>query len=657
MIAFVLLNFIPALGAFYLARFLNRGGRAELFLLMILIYFFEALVAFGLPGLFGQLNYVVCGVANAVIGGALCFFKRFEKKLPPAVPLLAGEKLLAASAVAILLLRFYWASFMHSGTDAFLYHLYYPAMWLTEGKIYPVSLAGLPHEYFPVYGEILYGWFMLPFGDESFAFFLQLTSIVMAGLAILAVTETFGFRRIDGLAAVNLMIFTSIIGENSLLGYTDVLNGAFLLAGASLLLIGALRNDNKAAIVAGCTLGCSAAIKYSGLMLTPLLTAGLLIFLVLHRKKLWKFALILAASACVAAVPSYLANWIRTGNPFYPVKIMPAGIPLFPNGIEFERPTSGLRLDTWKMFVNSNVWDMNTASGIFYLALPVLAILLFIFCRPKLKKQFIFPFLAVMLILLGIVQLSFYPSMAQARQIIPLLMCFPLLVLPVANTFLRGRSGINMLAGAAGVLLLCFLLSHISHLAKMIFMWAVVCAFLLLLCFWRDRYFRYGILLACAILIFCLPLCFQIRIGSKLANARRFGGPGGGMSVEIVWNRHVETKKAINIASVGSWYNFLYLADMSGNKVVYIPVNEKNSTHPHDFATYQEIRDNPVPYSVWLSRLREANIDYLVVDYSAHFDFMTNLEQEVRWAEAHPETFEKLFDTGKILFFRLKPKQ
>jgi hypothetical protein len=650
-IGFVLMNFMPAVGAFYMAQQLNRGGRAELFLLTFLIFFFEVIVIFGIAGMVGLLNAMTCLIGGVILGGVLCFMGRKKKKIPEAVPLRLEERILAALAVGLWLIRVFWSSRLHSGTDTFLYHFYYPTMWLLEERIYSVTIAGLPHEYFPFYGEMLYGWLMFPVKDASFAIFLQLFSMGMAAMAILAVGKAFGFGRSAGLGAVCIMFATSIISENANLGYTDVLNGSFLLAGTSGMLIGALRNDWKMAVVAGLALGCSAAIKYSGLMLTPLLVMGLLLFMVLMRRKLWRYALVLAAAASVAASPCYLVNWLKTGNPFYPVKIMPFGIPLFPAGIDFERSAGGMKVDTWRQFVNANIWDMNVASGIFYSVLPVLVIGLFIFLRPKRKKQWVFPVLAGICLVLGMIQLHFYPAMAQARQIIPLLMCSSLLILPVTARMMAFRFRI---IGFAGIPLLCFLLSQIVFSKKMFVMWIAVSLFVLLLSFWKDRFFRYGMGLAGGVFICFLPFCFQARLQSMDQMKYIFSGPVGAESSRIVKEHYYSARRGINIASVCSWYNYMYLADMPGNRVLYVPINEENSTHPHDFHDYREMRDKPVPYSVWLERLRTCDIDYLVVDYSAHADFMTNWEQEVRWAKEHPETFEKLIDNGQIFFFRLK---
>ena len=653
---FLLMNFLPLVGAYYFARFLNRGGYSELILLTLLTYFAEVIFAYGVPGVLGYLNYMGCGITGAVIGVSLCFFGKYAKPVKSA-SFSFTERLFAALFITALLLRFYWASMMHSGTDTYLYHLYYPAMWLAEGRIFPVSIAGMAHEYFPTYGEFLYGWLMLPVGDASFAIFLQLLSLVMACSAVLALSKAFGFKRTDGLVAVNFMVFASIISEISILGYTDVLNGAFLLAGFALMIIGALRNDKKFAIISGVALGCSASIKYSGLLLTPVLAFMCLIVFLSFRRKLWRYSLFLAGSATAAALPAYLGNWVKTGNPFYPVKVVLAGIPIFSSGIDFERSATGFSSKTWSSFVNSNIWDMNLATGILYVILPFAVITLFVFYRKFLKKQMIFLFLALMIIVLSVIQICLYPAMAQARQIIPVLMLAVPLFIPlinVVNVVVVRKKLYGRVISVFAAIILCICLSYTQQHSDFVRQWILVTALTLTFVFWPDKMFRRYSMGVIIIFVLSLPYLFQVRLNSKNMYNYILAGSHGGKCVKIVWDDFNRNSKPVNIASIGSWYNFMFMADMPGNKVVYIPINKKNSTHPHEFDSYTEIRNNPVPFGEWYKRLKKQKIDYLVINSGCSDGFMTNDYQEFRWAKAHPEHFEKLVDNGKVFFFRLR---
>ncbi|MDD5599403.1 MAG: hypothetical protein PHV82_15760 [Victivallaceae bacterium] len=649
--AFALMNLLPAMGAYYFARYLNRGGYSELFLLAFSIFFIEVIISCGIPGISGHLNYIGCGITSMLIGAFLCLFKSHAKPVK-SKPFTSAERLFAALIIAVLLLRFCWAAIMHSGTDTYLYHFYYPAMWITEGRIFPVSIAGLPCEYYPVYAELLYCWLMLPFGDASFAIFLQMLSCIIACCAVTAAAKAFGFRRLDGLAAAAVMLSSSIIIEVAIMGYTDVLNGAFLLAGVAIMLIGSLRNSIKFAVMAGAMLGCSASIKYTGLLLTPILTFFYLLAAVCFRKKLWKYSLFLAGSATVAAAPCYIANFIKTGNPFYPTQIHIAGIPVFTAGIDISHPASGFNRNTWSLFVSRNIWDMNLTSGILYVILPFAVIALFSLHRKFLKKQMVFLLLAVIIIMLTVIQLSYYPALAQARQIIPLLMLSALLVIPLSNVIIAGQKSLTRAVRLAALVGLCILLSYNANYLNFIITWTFTGILALLFTFGSNKVFRYCGAALIALFIISLPCLFQIRIASKDNCNYIFAGQFGGKCMEIIWNDFSTHNKPITIASVGAWYNYMFMADMPGNRVIYVPINRKNSTHPHMFDSYTEIRNNPVPFAEWYKRLKERNVTYLIIRLTNH-DFMTNNAQEFRWAKAHPEQFEKLLDDGEFSLFRL----
>jgi hypothetical protein len=646
------MNFLPAMGAYYFARYLNRGGYSELFLLAFSIYLIEAIISFGIPGISGHLNYITCGIMNSLIGASLCLFKNRAKPVK-SKPFTPTERLFTALLLVSFLLRFYWAAMMHSGTDTYFYHFYFPAMWLTEGKIFPVSIFGQPCEYYPLFGELLYGWLMFPFGDASFAIFLQLFSCIMACCALPAAAKVFGFRRLDGLVAATLMMFSSIIAEVSILGYTDVLNGSFLLAGVVIMMTGALRNSIKFAVMAGLMLGCSATIKYTGLLLTPILTFVFLLACICFRKKLWKYSLFLTVSACIAASPCYIANLIRTGNPFYPVKINIAGIPVFAAGIDFSRPAAGLNQNTWGLFVNRNVWDMNLTSGILYVILPFAVIALFCLHRKFLKKQMVFPFLALIIIMLSIIQLCSYPILGQARQIVPILMLSSLLFLPLLNVIIAERKSAGRAICIAALIVLCFFLSYTVNHRDLITLWTFAGISGLSLAFCSNKIFRYCSAALTVIFILILPYLFQVRLTSRNKYNYFFGGQSGGKCAEIIWNAYNRNNQPAIIASVNSWFNYMFMADMPGNKVIYVPINKKNSAHPHIFDPYTEIRNDPVPFTEWYKRLKERNVNYF---FSGPYNCADeiNSDQELNWAKTHPEYFEKLFDNGKTFLFRLK---
>ena len=56
------------------------------------------------------------------------------------------------------------------------------------------------------------------------------------------------------------------------------------------------------------------------------------------------------------------------------------------------------------------------------------------------------------------------------------------------------------------------------------------------------------------------------------------------------------------------------MEDMKGNKVMYVPISGKESTHVHEFdSSYEKMRNEPVSYEEWKERLKKNNINLLNV--------------------------------------------
>lgn len=642
----------PALGAYFAARRLCRGGIFELATIGGAVLLLEGLLIFGVLGALGFLAAFPVFLANLAVGGALCFCcQRPAGPATPPPPWRFAERVLLAALTVGALLAGVLVGCVHSGTDTFLYHLYFPAVWIADGRISAVALIGMATEYYPIYGEMLFGWLMFPPQDASFAMFLQLASLLLAASAAVMIAELFGFARPAGLAAAAVMFFTGIVFTNAMMGYTDVLTGAWVAVGLALLLAGAKREQGALSVLAGLMLGGAAAIKYTGLLVAPVLLAamaGLLFFLWRGSRRHLALA---AVAAALAAAPCYILNFLKTGNPFYPVKIAVGGVKIFDAGLDFERPATGLSLRVVDLVFSDRVWDMNGATAIFYALLP-LAALVFLGCRRKLPPAArpVFAVLAGTVMLLFVLQLVCYPAMAQARQFIPILMLASLLVIPPAAALADRWPR----AFGPAALLLCFALNFSVSLKSIPF-WLITFAATAALVAAPDRWFRKLLLALFGVFLLLLPFCFSLRSRARLADNYALAGASAGRCVELVSQAYQREPGGLTVASIGGWYNYMFLADMPGNRVVYVPISAKNSTHAHDFGSYAAMRENPISFEAWLERLRAAGADFLLIDLGSQPPDVYNREQELRWAAARPDLFLKLVDDGSVFFYRIRP--
>ena len=609
------------------------------------------LLSFGLPGMFGCLSFFPIVACSLVFSSVLYWLSRRFREgrdevsaLPvPAAPkrkrfflgvILYGTVILTLSCLM-----------GHLGTDTYFYHLYFPAMWLENGSMAYVPVPGYTCEYYPAYGEMLFGFLMSPMRNADFACLLQPAALTVNAVAVYVLGCFFGASGTASLAAGALVMFTSMVFGNAAMAYTDVLNGAFLTVGMALLCIGAGRRHLPSCIGAGIMLGAAAAVKLTGLLLSPVLSFVVMLFFFLRDRKSRGLVLAAAVSAIVVAAPFYLRSWIVTGNPFYPVRLPP----LFQAGIEFERDAVGFTGSAWSFFFDGGAWGLNLAGGILWGVTPF-AVPVVVSVFPRFRERLLAVVLAVTLIALFAVQLAVYPEIAQARQYIPwIMMCstiLPIVLSPAEERFPR------MFPFALLVVLLLVYRSPVSAVYGYVLIPLTGAA----LMFVPEKWFRLGLYVAAA--LFFVAGSFVSTLREADAEVRKRGnvaafGPGRADCVRLV-SEATERDGRKTIAVNGTKFSFAFMADLPGNRVTAIPINRKNSLHPHEFVSFEEMRSDPVDAEEWIARLDAAGADFLYVEQSDEEERLPDSGWEKRTAEAHPERFLRLFDDGTCTLYRIR---
>ncbi|MBR7155428.1 MAG: hypothetical protein IKD22_01205 [Lentisphaeria bacterium] len=668
-LTFLLFNALPAAGIYVLTGQLY-GDKRERTAAGMLLYFTLELALFLLLGyckLLHQSTFVagniLCGAAAFGIGSKLK--RRQIAKTASAAPAVSRTSRLLNFLILALFISYFYYSMLLAGTDTWLYHLFFPHEWIKAGKIYPISLAGLPHEYFPIAGEALFGCWLLAGNVNIFYPALQIFTLLMAVMAMAALWKSFNYPAIFISGAIILVITPGIISSNATICNTDVITGAFLVTGISFMLLALQEQRGKldifTMILSGVALGISAGTKYSGLVAAPLLTLLLLCSFYLLKPlrenagNLRQKTMVLLLAAGFTAAIFYLPNLLRTGNPFYPVKLPP----LFPQGVDFPRETNTL-FSAWNFFVSDNLWNLNHATGFLYALLPLAAIGIstFALCRKKAdRKTWTLLVLASAIEIVFFIHLLIYPAMAQARQIIPLLMTAALL-LPELLTFLMPDAEKTALRSALFLMLIYFaanalMLNLRNYKLNLIFtaFWVPSLIYALLTSpKWRKA-MTVLTLIAGATISFCYFIhCRTCYAWHMTENA----GPAGRVIGDTIIHSTLSEEK-IHIASVGSWFNGLLTLPIDNNtKVSCIPVNAENTTSPHKLQDISYLRHHHVDFPVYLERLRSNGVTHMLVDLSSHADYLANRRLELDWAMAHPEHFELIFSDGKIFFFAVK---
>ncbi len=636
-------------------------GAAERFLLAAAYGTAVMLASVGVPGMLGCLSVFsveLCCLMFSV--GLYCLSRRIQKDggkdeeaasapASPAFPLKThGEKffsgLLLCGTVSLSLSCFA----AHLGTDTFFYHLYFPAMWLRNGSLAYVPVPGYTCEYYPAYGEMLYCFLMAPTpGTADIAFLLQVWALVLNAGAVCALGSVFGAPLTASLASAALAMFTSMVAGNAVLAYTDVLNGGYLTAGLALLCAGASRRYIPSCLGAGILLGIAASVKLTGLLLSPVLALAAMAYFFVRRTDARKCVAASAVTATVFAAPFYLRSWIVTGNPFYPVRIPP----FFNAGLEFERHAVGFTSEAWDFFFRGGAWGLNIPSGILWGAAPF-AVLAAALSRKKTRERALAILLASVLIGLFAVQLGVYPEIAQARQYIPWIMTcsalLPVALTPAAERFPR------VFPAAILAILLAVYYSPITVKYGYVLVPLSGAAMM----FVPDRWMRRVV---CAVLILLFPVgafFSMVREANpevhEHGNVLAFGrGPAECIRQVIESSRREGPKTT---AVIGTMFSFGFMEDTAGNRVVSVPINKKNSLHPHEFGSLAEMRADPVGSEEWIARLDAEGADYLYVELTDDAERLPDPGWEYRAASSHPERFKCLYDDGACALFEvLKP--
>ena len=603
----------------------------------------------GILGLAGCLSSETLFVAAWCLGGSAWIMERNRRGTPPlphrkwSFPelglLLLGGGLIVYQYLAFLLLP-------PVGTDALTYHLYYPALWLTQGYIERVTQPGLMTSCYPCYGELVYAWQMGIAESDFFAKNFQFLFLLGACSGCVAGLTAVGFRRIEALAAAAVMGCSGVIFRNAAVSNTDLMVGAAILCGIALFCCGTRRKRHAMIVLGGICFGFAAGTKYLGLLLAP---PALLFFGAL----LWKFkpecrrAMIPAAAAgFLTAIPCFAANWVVTGNPFYPVAIG------FGASMHVDAPPVGWTLDAWNFFVNGDLNNLSVGN-----AIVLIGALFWAGLGPWLphrrRPATAFPataFLAAGTILLFLIELRFYPSITQPRQIIPVAMLAACCSAALFRTF--RCPGLIFLSGGILCVLSCFQhLSLAEHGLLILLFGTILAGYRLILDRVHRKWLRRGLVsgLLAAVAVYA---GFQYAQSNAAASLMR---------EQFISREDEECRRLLQelapegaiIAYCGIHY-YQFLGDQWQNRILSIPVTESGKPDNHDYPDWNAMRTAGA-YSTYRQRLFDRNVAFLVCDTRSFA--ASNPEIEVNWALAHPETFRPLLNRNGFYCFAIRNRQ
>lgn len=200
--------------------------------------------------------------------------------------------------------------------DELTYHLAVPALYLRAG--HSIDLPFIVHAYYPMLLEMLYVPLLAQLPEQAPKYLHLACGAAASALLYLYLAPR--VRPVLALGAAVALLSTPTVMALGASAYVDL--GVLLYTAVAV--IGVLRwaetRHPSDLIIGALGAGCSASVKYNGILVLALLGAGVLVLA--PRKRPWTPLLAAAAFGAIALIPLLpwlVKNAVDTGNPFFPL--------------------------------------------------------------------------------------------------------------------------------------------------------------------------------------------------------------------------------------------------------------------------------------------------------------------------------------------------
>ncbi len=264
--------------------------------------------------------------AGLVIAAGLCFLAGRRWPAPPSSELggPGWREIRWPATLTLLVVILDLAAFLPASPvdwDAATYHLYLPARWLQEARIFhvPTVFSDNAAAFAPQNGALFFTWQMALTGRDAVVNVSQLLPLAVVGLALYRTCRLLDAGRGPAAAAALTLPWLAPVRRWTFSANVDVLMVAFAFAALYWVLL--YRREPRRSTIAACGLACglAAGAKTIGLPLV-ILQAAPLAWTAARRRRLSDLGLFLA---CAVAGGGwwYLLNLWHYGNPLFPVKL------------------------------------------------------------------------------------------------------------------------------------------------------------------------------------------------------------------------------------------------------------------------------------------------------------------------------------------------
>ena len=678
---FLLMNLTVAASAVLLSgRIFRISGSLDFFISAFLLYLGQIIAGEMLLGILGILYLDNLLFLNLAVLSVVWLLARGHKSSASMITGGAISEILhdkAALFLAAIILVFGIVKCLINlvnppfGWDSLNYHFVFPVEWLKYGNLdIPITICDDPApSYFPINGSLYYLWLMLPLRNVFFADLGQLPFFILCLVSVYGIARKIGLEKIASFYAAGLFFIIPNFFKQLSISYVDVMVAGLFLACVWFLFSLNKEFSLRYCVLFGISLGLLLGVKTIGLPYGFLLVLPFFALCFRSPPKAG-LPLLVALLAVLFGSYTYLRNFFVTGNPIYPLEYKLFGKIIFKGVIDQAAysahfPPGSYRLDKILFHEGLGAQTLVFVLPSMFLALP-LALL------KKRKPDFILTYFLTLPLLIFCVY-RFVIPLANLRYIYPLLAIGMILGFYTAELLRPPGVVIRILVALCAIVSMFELAKRLELASSLILTFTLLP--LLLLIFRGRRRKKISLRpAAAAVIFFALFIILALLEGWYLQREfprylamKKYSGfwPDAARA----WDWLNSRTAGSNIAYVGRPVAFPLYGTNFKNNVYYVSVNNTDPAKLHyypgsryhwgdDFlGEHRNFEEDGnyrggADYSVWLKNLIRRNTDYLFV-YSLHQTKEVVFPLEDRWAGAHPEKFTPVFTNQTVHIYKV----
>ena len=559
--------------------------------------------------------------------------------------------------------------------DAMTYHLYIPCRWVQEGRIFHIpTVFGDNAPAFAPKGWELFTAFILSFMHSDTL--MNCVPVIFLFLSAICIYETaleIGSEKFPAIIAASIFFCIPALLRETFTANADIYMLAFLCA--SLLFFLRSMRDGKTSDIVFCGLASGLALGAKTAALPFVFLLIVILFFKMLDKRNFRGILYFAFLIIIAGGWNYLDNFLRFGNPFFPLNISLMDV----NILEGAYGAKAVKMGEFHVSSVNDIFRLLIYNyGLFTLIFIPFGIAGFLFhIRGEKKVSVFLSFLIFILWML--VYIFIIPHNAETRFIFPALAVsitgFALFLSALKNKPVQIL--IYLLYSAVFIFMGIYRLSSFS--SRLPVLLAGLFVFLLtaevLLVFFLCRKYRKSLFILAAGLLFLILYIAEVKApGLRTLNFRMADFAGWLSEIYQRFNVPVTNVSPLTIAYSGNNLPYAFVGYGLKNKVVYCNVQGDYDDNFYDFWNKDRkqypyhkpdiYRDKP-DYNQWLKNLRKSKATILIVSMaypsSEPASRISRFPEdgfpiEDKWASCHPEKFIPVEKTKHGRIYIIKPE-